>query len=643
MYQDTDSGGTELYVCTAANTWTKTIASTDNVATATALAANPSDCSANQFATTIAANGNLTCAQPAFTDISGTAAATQITKINSTSCTSGVQTAADGTVSCMTAASTPEYVSRVQTAGGTILAYGVVKANSTTSDGVVVADSATTTRIVGCSQDADGSVSTDPVEVAVSGIARCATDTGVAVNDQVTLGATDGKFYTAGVGSMVWGEARTSGSGGTAYIKLLDPTTGYIDHPINLMPNAPDYTASGMGAFVFGPDIDLSGDLIWHSVLRANPVVHIGQASALLGAISALSTADTSPSGTPLTILHDDSTSSNLPGIQTFWNGTKITTSVAVAAPPSYSLFDQVTKQGSGSVTVPSGGLHRALSSVSIFKSISGATTTFSEVSGLYFAPVTGTDNGASDGTALTISEINAVKAVDATKDAGAGTNTLTAQNGLNCGTFTTGVTNSCVKSSVAASGTAQWFLNGTGTGLSRLGGSTIIGSTSASPSSTLHVTEPTVGNEVLRVESVATNDDPNYRIFQMRTTAAASGTTNLDFPLTTAAPTDAPCASSKVCIVEASVICHCTSGSSCTANDGGAIVTRWPMKNNGGTFTQLGAAGSGNVVASAISGSSLTSLTQSISGTNFRTAIVVPANFNHTCHATFIVQSVGT
>jgi hypothetical protein len=41
-----------------------TIATTaDNVATATALAANPSDCSANNYATTIAANGNLTCAQ----------------------------------------------------------------------------------------------------------------------------------------------------------------------------------------------------------------------------------------------------------------------------------------------------------------------------------------------------------------------------------------------------------------------------------------------------------------------------------------------------------------------------------------------------------------------------------------------------
>jgi hypothetical protein len=35
---------------------------TGNATTATALASNPTDCSANQFATTIAANGNLTCA-----------------------------------------------------------------------------------------------------------------------------------------------------------------------------------------------------------------------------------------------------------------------------------------------------------------------------------------------------------------------------------------------------------------------------------------------------------------------------------------------------------------------------------------------------------------------------------------------------
>lgn len=69
LHQDTDSGGTESYVCTAANTWTKLIAATDNVATATALAANPTDCSSNQFATTIAASGNLTCAALTDADI----------------------------------------------------------------------------------------------------------------------------------------------------------------------------------------------------------------------------------------------------------------------------------------------------------------------------------------------------------------------------------------------------------------------------------------------------------------------------------------------------------------------------------------------------------------------------------------------
>ena len=42
------------------------------VATATALAANPTDCSAGQYATTIAANGDLACAQVATSQLSGT-------------------------------------------------------------------------------------------------------------------------------------------------------------------------------------------------------------------------------------------------------------------------------------------------------------------------------------------------------------------------------------------------------------------------------------------------------------------------------------------------------------------------------------------------------------------------------------------
>lgn len=44
-----------------------------NAATATALAANPTDCSANQFATAIDASGNLTCVQPSTITTSGVA------------------------------------------------------------------------------------------------------------------------------------------------------------------------------------------------------------------------------------------------------------------------------------------------------------------------------------------------------------------------------------------------------------------------------------------------------------------------------------------------------------------------------------------------------------------------------------------
>lgn len=51
---------------------TITAALTGNASTATALAANPADCSAGQYATAIAANGDLTCAQVAYSQISST-------------------------------------------------------------------------------------------------------------------------------------------------------------------------------------------------------------------------------------------------------------------------------------------------------------------------------------------------------------------------------------------------------------------------------------------------------------------------------------------------------------------------------------------------------------------------------------------
>lgn len=54
------------------------IPNTITVDAAAALAANPTDCSTTQFATMIAANGDLTCAQPNFTDLAGAATDAQV-------------------------------------------------------------------------------------------------------------------------------------------------------------------------------------------------------------------------------------------------------------------------------------------------------------------------------------------------------------------------------------------------------------------------------------------------------------------------------------------------------------------------------------------------------------------------------------
>ncbi len=51
---------------------------TGNATTATALAANPTDCSANQFANAIDTHANLGCVQPGFTNLSGNIAMGQI-------------------------------------------------------------------------------------------------------------------------------------------------------------------------------------------------------------------------------------------------------------------------------------------------------------------------------------------------------------------------------------------------------------------------------------------------------------------------------------------------------------------------------------------------------------------------------------
>jgi hypothetical protein len=234
-----------------------------------------------------------------------------------------------------------------------------------------------------------------------------------------------------------------TGSGGDLTLNSTsNGTKGAIvlDDAVSLWPNVPDFAASEMSVVRFNADLDLDGNTLIHSVFRASPTVHIGQASSLLGGLSAMRG--------DMTILHDDATSSNLPFIQLFYAPVTMTTSVAVAAPTSYVMLDTFTKQGTGSITVPSGGTHDTIRAQPAFKAIAGATATWAEYYALDVRPSVGTDNSSSDGVSSTVTTMGAVKYTDVSFDSGTGTEAVTNQvvvdipNIANASTINIGVRN---------------------------------------------------------------------------------------------------------------------------------------------------------------------------------------------------------
>ena len=258
-----------------------------------------------------------------------------------------------------------------------------------------------------------------------------------------------------------------TGSGGSLTVNSTSNATKgsiILDDKVDLWPNIPDFSASAMEVMEFNSDLDLSGVGLFHSIFHLDPTIHIGQAGGFLGGIVAVSTEG-------MLIAHDDATaaSTNLPIPQLFWADHIIETTVAIAAPSDYVLLDQVEKRSTGAITVPTGGTHRTVWSAPKLKASTNATATYDEVSGLYWGPVAGTDF-TTDGTALTVSEANAVKVANPTKDSGTGTTTYTEVNGLNCSNLTVATTNSCVKSAVTAN-SARYFLNDTGGAQSKLTG----------------------------------------------------------------------------------------------------------------------------------------------------------------------------
>lgn len=117
--------------------------STGNAATATALASTPTGCSTHQFADAISANGNLTCVQPAFTDISGVASPAQIPTpgastlggVQSLTCGANQfvsQLDTSGVLSCTApTASTPSFNAAIKTSNYVLVAGDAIAADAT--------------------------------------------------------------------------------------------------------------------------------------------------------------------------------------------------------------------------------------------------------------------------------------------------------------------------------------------------------------------------------------------------------------------------------------------------------------------------------------------------------------------------------
>lgn len=106
------------------------------------------------------------------------------------------------------------------------------------------------------------------------------------------------------------------------------------------------------------------------------------------------------------------------------------------------------------------------------------------------------------------------------------------------------------------------------------------IGIAPASTAAKLHITQPTLGNEVHRIESVATNDDPSVRIYQNRA-ATTDGTVTTLHTVTIPASTTV--------MLQATVVARRTGGSSGTAEDGASYIIAGTFKNSAGTATQIG------------------------------------------------------
>lgn len=178
-----------------------------------------------------------------------------------------------------------------------------------------------------------------------------------------------------------------------------------------------------------------------------------------------------------------------------------------------------------------------------------------------------------------------------------------------------------------------KWFIKADGNADSYHRGRLFLGgSTATAASARLHILENTLGNEAARVESVSTNDDPNFIIRQYRTTTTSATVTTLGAITLNASTTT---------LIEARVVARRTGGTAGTAEDGIAVVVRGAYKMVGGVATAL----TNGTPATTFESDDQAAMTATLdtSGATVRVRVTGAANNNLTWHATVFIQTLSS
>lgn len=148
--------------------------------------------------------------------------------------------------------------------------------------------------------------------------------------------------------------------------------------------------------------------------------------------------------------------------------------------------------------------------------------------------------------------------------------------------------------------------------------------------SGSVAVTQGTIGNEVLRLQSAATNDDPSEVVMQARgTTANGTIATLRSFTIP----------ASTTYAIEAMLVARRTGGSAGTAEDGAFYKLIATFKNVGGTATQIGA----TTVVATHEDQAAWDVVFDVTGATARIRVTGALNNNVTWHMTARIWQVGT